>query len=70
MIHPSNSIGSFTEEDFASLHPYKELTKAALNYLLSLLVPTDKDAHTDHSRFHIWPGIYIHDPTGTDDTAT
>lgn len=69
-MHPPNGIGSLTEEDFVSLHPCKELTKAALDYLLSSLVPTDEDAYTNQSRFHIWPRIYIHDPMGTDDTAT
>ncbi len=70
MIRPLNSIGSFTEEDFTTLYPNKKLKKAALNYLLNLLVSPNKDPHTNHSEFHIQPGIYIHDPTGTDDTAT
>lgn len=70
MLYPPNSIGSLTEQDFASVHPPKELTKAALDYLLSSLVPTDENAHINHFSFHIWPGIHIHDPVGTDDTAT
>ena len=69
-MRPPNNTGSLTEDNVGSLCPKEELTKAAVDCLLDLVIPSNEDSHTSRSEFHIWPGIYIHDSAGTDDTAT
>jgi hypothetical protein len=65
-----NGTQSFTMGDFDSLHPFCELTKTVLDYLLGLLLSTDDSSDMMRSTFHLWPSIRIHDPLGIDDAAT
>jgi hypothetical protein len=46
------------------------LTKKVLDALLGSLLLADNIIYEVSPMFHIWPGIYIHDPVGTDDTTT
>jgi hypothetical protein len=68
MMHPSYGFRTLIEEDFTSLDPGNDLTKGALDYLLSSFDRQGVDS--DRSNFYIWPGISIHDPTGDDYTST
>lgn len=65
MTHPPNDNESNVDEDSCQ-HPRKGLSKAALDFLLDSLLPTDEAFHSD---FHIWPAIQVFDPVGRDDTA-
>jgi hypothetical protein len=68
MMHPPDSVRAPTAEDFIFVRPGNNLTKGALDYLLSSLDHEGVDI--DRSRFHIWPAISMHDPTGDDYTST
>ena len=67
-MHPMYSVRILTLEDIASVHPGNDLTKGALNYLLSSLDRQDEDP--DRFNFHISPAIFIHDLTEDDYTST
>ena len=66
-MHPMYSVRALTLKDI-TVHPGNDLTKGALDYLLSSLDRQDEDP--DRFNFHISPAIFIHDLTEDDYTST
>jgi hypothetical protein len=61
---------NFTLDDFDSLRLLCKLIQKVLDVLFGSLFLANDVAYEMNLIFHIWPSIYIHDPMGSDDTAT